>query len=106
MPVGGVDDATILVRDLQNVSIALPAIVPPLQLSLFFAHYVSVDGTSVPDALMPWDGSPRSLAADHREARLKGRMSDQSEHAVFAADLVARLAPSLIAVLRAASWRG
>jgi hypothetical protein len=60
MPVGGVDDATILVRGAQNVSIVLPAIAPPLQLSLFFAHYVSVDGTPVPDALMPWDGSPRS----------------------------------------------
>ncbi len=60
MPVGGVDDATILVRGAQKVSIVLPVIAPPLQLSLLFAHYVSVDGTPVPDALMPWDGSLRS----------------------------------------------
>jgi hypothetical protein len=57
MPIGGVDDATILVRGAQNVSIVTPAIAPPLQLKLFFAHYVSVDGKDVPDALMPWDGS-------------------------------------------------
>ncbi len=57
MPIGGVDDATILVRGARNVSIVSPAIAPPLQLKLFFAHYVSVDGKEVPDALMPWDGS-------------------------------------------------
>ena len=60
MPVGGVDDATILVRGAQNVSIVLPAIDAPLQLNVFFAHFVSVDGKAVPDALMPWDGSQRS----------------------------------------------
>ena len=60
MPIGGVDDATLLVRGAQHVSIVTPAIAPPLQLSLFFAHYVSVDGTPVPDALMPWDGSQRA----------------------------------------------
>jgi hypothetical protein len=60
MPVGGVDDATILVRGAHNVAIALPSIGLPLQLKLFFAHYVSVEGTPVPDALMPWEGTPRS----------------------------------------------
>jgi hypothetical protein len=60
MPIGGVDDATILVRGAQKVSIVAPAIDSPLQLSLLFAHYVSVDGKAVPDALMPWDGSQRS----------------------------------------------
>ena len=63
MPIGGVDDATVLVRGAQEVAMVLPAVDPPLQLSLFFAHYVSVDGTDVPDALMPWDGSQR--AAEH-----------------------------------------
>ena len=37
-----------------------PTIDAPLELNLFFAHYVSVDGKAVPDALMPWDGSQRS----------------------------------------------
>src|SRR5262249_49385110 len=60
MPVGGVDDATILVRGAQKVSLDAPTIDAPLQLNLFFAHYVSVDGKAVPDALMPWDGSQRS----------------------------------------------
>src|SRR6476659_4425101 len=62
MPIGGVDDATVLVRGAQHVSIVSPTIDSPLQLSLFFAHYVSVAGKAVPDALMPWDGSPRSTA--------------------------------------------
>jgi Domain of unknown function (DUF4091) len=60
MPIGGVDDATLLVRGAQNVSIETPDIAPPLELHLFFAHYVSVDGKAVPDALMPWDGSQRA----------------------------------------------
>jgi Glycoside hydrolase 123, catalytic domain len=60
MPIGGVDDATILVHGAQHVSIVSPTIAPPLQVSLLFAHYVSVDGKDVPDALMPWDGSQRS----------------------------------------------
>jgi hypothetical protein len=60
MPIGGVDDATILVRDTPNVSIASPSIDAPLELNLFFAHYVSVAGRPVPDALLPWDGSMRS----------------------------------------------
>ena len=60
MPIGGVDDATLLVRGAQHVSIVTPTIAPPLQLRLLFAHYVSVDGNNVPDALMPWDGSQRA----------------------------------------------
>jgi Domain of unknown function (DUF4091) len=60
MPIGAVDDATLLVRGAQNVSVVTPAIAPPLQLKLFFAHYVSVAGQAVPDALMPWDGSQRA----------------------------------------------
>jgi hypothetical protein len=59
MPIGGVDDSTILVSGAQSVAIASPTIASPLQLKLFFAHYVSVDGTPVPDALLPWDGSQR-----------------------------------------------
>ena len=73
MPIGGVDDATILVRGAQKVAIASPTIDSPLQLKLFFAHYVSVDGKAVPDALLPWDGSsarprdqPAALASGDR----------------------------------------
>jgi glycosyl hydrolase family 123 len=59
MPVGGVDDATILVRGAQHVGIQATAI-GPLQLKLLFGHYVSVQGKPVPDALEPWDGAPRA----------------------------------------------
>jgi hypothetical protein len=60
MPVGGVDDATLLVRGAQNVSISSATMEAPLQLKLLFAHYVSVGGKPVPDALMPWDGLQRA----------------------------------------------
>jgi hypothetical protein len=60
MPIGGVDDATILVSGAQNVSIESSTIGGGLELKFFFAHFVSVAGTAVPDALMPWDGSQRS----------------------------------------------
>jgi hypothetical protein len=60
MPIGGVDDATILVRGAQTVAIRTSTIGAPLQLKLFFAHFVSVDGKAVPDALLPWDGSARA----------------------------------------------
>src|SRR5246127_3630008 len=60
MPIGGVDDATILVRGAQKVAIRSTAIDSPLQLQVFFAHYVSFSGKLVPDALLPWDGSQRS----------------------------------------------
>jgi Glycoside hydrolase 123, catalytic domain len=60
MPIGAVDDATLLVRGAQTVSIVTPQVASPLQLKLFFAHYVSVDGKAVPDALLPWDGSQRA----------------------------------------------
>jgi hypothetical protein len=60
MPIGGVDDATLLVRGAQHVSIVAPTIDSPLRLKLLFAHFVSVNGTPVPDALEPWDGAMRS----------------------------------------------
>lgn len=60
MPIGGVDDSTLLIRNASHVAIQSPTIDSPLQLHLLFAHYVSVGGTPVPDALEPWDGSQRS----------------------------------------------
>jgi len=60
MPIGGVDDAVILVRGAASVQIASATIQAPLQVDVRFAHYVSVGGTQVPDALLPWDGSTRA----------------------------------------------
>lgn len=60
MPIGGVGDATILVRAAQNVAIDSATIDSPLSLRLRFAHFVSTNGTLVPDALMPWDGAQRA----------------------------------------------
>jgi Glycoside hydrolase 123, catalytic domain/Glycoside hydrolase 123 N-terminal domain len=76
MPIGGVDDATILVRGAQQVAIASATIASPLQLKLFLAHYVSVDGTPVPDALLPWDGSLRSTERTNQPVWLQVTVPD------------------------------
>lgn len=60
MPIGAVDDAVILARGAQHVSVSASSIDSPLTLHLLFAHYVSVDGKLVPDVLEPWTGSQRS----------------------------------------------
>ena len=60
MPIGGVDDATLLARGAQHVSVPTASIDAPLKLRLLFAHYVSVNGRPVPDALEPWDGNQRA----------------------------------------------
>jgi hypothetical protein len=58
--IGEQDDAQIVVSDAQQVRILAPQLDAPLQLKLFFAHYVSFGGTLVPDALLPWDGGQRA----------------------------------------------
>src|SRR2546423_8887925 len=52
MPIGGVDDATVLVRGAQHVSIVSPTFDSPLQLNLFLDHYVPVGGAAVPDRVL------------------------------------------------------
>jgi len=59
MPIGAVDDAVILARGAQHVSVFASSIDPALEMHLLFAHYVSVNGKLVPDALEPWNGSQR-----------------------------------------------
>ena len=60
MPINGVDDAIILVRNAQNISFDTPTIDSPLTFKVFVAHYISSEGNVVPDVLEPWDGSQRS----------------------------------------------
>ncbi|MDX6482045.1 MAG: hypothetical protein QOG85_2555 [Gaiellaceae bacterium] len=60
MPIGAVDDAVILARGAQHVSALTTSIDAALEMRLLFAHYVSVNGKPVPDALEPWDGSQRA----------------------------------------------
>jgi Domain of unknown function (DUF4091) len=60
MPIGGHDDAVVLVRNARQVRLDAPSLQSPLELKLFFAHYVSVGGARVPDALLPWNGEARS----------------------------------------------
>ena len=59
MPIGATDDAVLLARGAAQIS-ATASIAPALQIHLLFAHYVSVNGKPVPDALEPWDGSQRA----------------------------------------------
>jgi hypothetical protein len=60
MPVGAIDDAVVLVRGASHVAVRSATLQAPLRVSLRFAHYVSVGGTQVPDALLPWDGGARA----------------------------------------------
>jgi hypothetical protein len=76
MPIGGVDDATILVRGARDVAVQSPTISGPLQLKLFFAHYVSVAGTPEPDALLPWDGSQRATEETNQPIWLQVTVPD------------------------------
>jgi len=70
MPIGGVDDATLLVRGAQKVSTCRRRSPPPLELNLFFRHTSSVDGKEVPRRVScPWDGSQRADRA-HEPATL------------------------------------
>jgi hypothetical protein len=78
MPIGGVDDATILVRGAEKVAVESPTIASPLQLKLLFAHYVSVGGTPVPDALLPWDGSSRSTEHTNQPLWLQVTVPDRT----------------------------
>jgi len=59
--IGERENAIVVVRGAQRVSAAVAT--PPgggLALGLFFAHFVAVEGASVPDALEPWDGAERA----------------------------------------------
>ena len=88
MPIGAVDDATILVRGAQKVAIASLTIAAPLQLKLFFAHYVSVGGTPVPDALLPWDGSPRSTEHTNQPVWLQVTVPDGTAAGTYSGSVV------------------
>lgn len=76
MPIGAIDDATILVSNAQHVAINSPTIDSPLELKLFFAHFVSVNGTLVPDVLYPWDGSKRSTEETNQPVWLQVTVPD------------------------------
>jgi hypothetical protein len=56
---GEQEDAIVLVSGASQVAVAAPATIGPLPVKLFFGHYVSFDGTPVPDALLPWEGDAR-----------------------------------------------
>lgn len=57
--IGEQEDAMVVVGGAKRVGVVAPATVGPLPLKVFFAHYVSVGGQRVPDALLPWDGAER-----------------------------------------------
>jgi hypothetical protein len=59
VPIASQDDALVVVGGAHQVALQAPASVGPLPLKLMFAHYVDFGGALRPDALLPWDGSPR-----------------------------------------------
>ncbi len=104
MPIGGVDDATILVRGASHVTIDSPTIDSPLQLNLLFAHYVAVNGTPVPDALEPWDGSQRSAEKTNQPVWLQVTVPSSASPGVYhgsvqvVADTVTTVVPIVVTV--------
>jgi hypothetical protein len=59
-PIGGEEDAVIVVSGAGQVALQAPTSIGPLPLKLMFGHYVDFSGVPRPDALLPWDGSPRA----------------------------------------------
>ena len=88
MPIGGVDDATLLVRGAQHVSIQSPTIDSPLQLKLLFAHFVSVNGTPTPDALEPWDGAQRATEETNQPVWLQVTVPSTASAGVYHGSVV------------------
>lgn len=54
------EDAILVVSGASNIAVSVPTTIGPLPVKLFYGHFVSFGGTRVPDALLPWDGSPRA----------------------------------------------
>jgi Domain of unknown function (DUF4091) len=60
LAIGGREGALVIVRSARTVTVSASGSRPGgVSIHLFFAHFVSVDGRLVPDALEPWDGSAR-----------------------------------------------
>jgi len=81
-----------LVRGAQKVAIVSPAIAPPLELNLFFAHYSkkkSVDGKEVPERSCPGGGGGGGGVGTARSARPSTRTSHSA-----AVDRALRQTPS------------
>ncbi len=58
--IGETEDAQVVVTGAQWITAAVDGqTLRPLEVRLFFAHYVSFGGTLVPDALLPWNGEAR-----------------------------------------------
>jgi len=58
--IGETEDAQVVVTGAQWIAAAVDGqTLRPLEVRLFFAHYVSFGGTLVPDALLPWKGEAR-----------------------------------------------
>jgi hypothetical protein len=59
--IGEREGAWIVVSGAQNVSATLDgSSLGALKAAVYFGHYVSIGGRAVPDALLPWDGSPQA----------------------------------------------
>src|SRR5436190_10676421 len=59
-PVGGDDAALVVVSNARRVSLAVDVRkLGPIGVQLRFRHFVRFGSSLVPDALMPWDGSPQ-----------------------------------------------
>jgi Glycoside hydrolase 123, catalytic domain len=84
---GEQEDTILLVRGAHTVSLAAPSSIGPLPLRVYFAHYVSFGGRLVPDALLPWDGSPRAAEHENQPVWLQVSVPYGTPAGTYSADL-------------------
>jgi hypothetical protein len=70
--IGEREGAWIVVRGAKQISRSLAVDgLAPLAVEVDWAHYVSFDGTLVPDALLPWDGAERAAEQPNQPLYLR-----------------------------------
>jgi glycosyl hydrolase family 123 len=100
MPIGGVDDAIVLVRGAQDVALRNTSIDSPLQLNFLRAHFVSVSGTLIPDVLESWNGTQHATEQTNQPIWLQVTVPDGTTPGTYngSVDVVADGTPTTIPI--------
>ncbi len=78
--IGEREGAWIVATGAQSVSAIVDAsTLGSLKAAVYFAHYVSIDGRAVPDALLPWDGSARRAEKPNQPLYLQVLVPPEAE---------------------------
>jgi len=82
------EDGLIVVAGARSVSVALDASgLAPLGVQLLWGHYVSFGAKSVPDALLPWDGSAKSSERPNQPIWIQVTVPPEAKPGVYAASI-------------------